>query len=331
MNLSFIDLTTTDPAFNLAAEEYVFEHMPVDRAYFMLWQNDNAIIIGKHQNTLAEINQKFVSEHGIKVVRRLSGGGAVYHDLGNLNFTFIANAENLDQLNFKVFCQPVIDALSKIGVSAEVNGRNDMTINGKKFSGNSQYVKNNRVMHHGTILFQSNLDVINSALCPDTDKIQAKGIKSVRSRVTNVADHLNDSIGIQKFRQILAENIVNKVAQRQYTFTSDDLVCIKQIQAARYDTWEWNYGRSPACTIHKKARIDGCGTVEVYLTVNNGYITEAFFRGDFFNLQDPAILASFIIGHKPNPEDITNCLSTINAGDYIANLSTDSLITLLNS
>ena len=148
--LSYLNLYTTDPAWNLAAEQYVFDALPRDRTYFMLWQNDNAIIIGKHQNAAAEINQQFVRENGVRVVRRLSGGGAVCHDMGNLNFTFIADAGDMESINFKLFCQPVVAALAALGVTAEVNGRNDMTIDRQKFSGNSQYLKEGRVMHHGT-------------------------------------------------------------------------------------------------------------------------------------------------------------------------------------
>ena len=165
--LSYLNLYTTDPAWNLAAEQYVFDRLPRDRTYFMLWQNDNAIIIGKHQNTAAEINEQFVRENGVRVVRRLSGGGAVYHDMGNLNFTFIADAGDMESINFRLFCRPVVAALAKIGVTAEINGRNDMTIDGQKFSGNSQYLKEGRVMHHGTIMFDSNLDLV--AWCMTTE------------------------------------------------------------------------------------------------------------------------------------------------------------------
>jgi len=141
MRLDYLDLTCTDPSRNLAMEQHVFDALPRDRAYFMLWQNDNAIIIGKHQNTLAEINEPYVRAHGIRVVRRLSGGGAVYHDLGNLNFTFITDAGDTAKLDFRLFCLPIVRTLEGFGVHAEVNGRNDITIDGKKFSGNSQYLR----------------------------------------------------------------------------------------------------------------------------------------------------------------------------------------------
>ena len=175
--LSYLNLYTTDPAWNLAAEQYVFDALPRDRTYFMLWQNDNAIIIGKHQNAAAEIDQQFVRENGVRVVRRLSGGGAVYHDMGNLNFTFIADAGSMESINFKLFCQPVVAALAALGVQAEVNGRNDMTINGQKFSGNSQYLKEGRVMHHGTIMFRSGPGGAGPSCGPGKDLRQGRGLR----------------------------------------------------------------------------------------------------------------------------------------------------------
>ena len=210
MKLSYLDLMTTDPSYNLAMEQYVFDCLPRDRMYFMLWQNDNAIIVGKYQNTIAEINEEAVRERGIRVVRRLSGGGAVYHDMGNLNFTFITDVGESNALNLKLFCEPVVRTLATLGVKAEVNGRNDITIDGKKFSGNSQYIRQGRVMHHGTIMFDSDLSVVSEALRVDPTKIQTKGIRSVRSRVTNVAEHLPEKVTLPEFRRILLENIAGR-------------------------------------------------------------------------------------------------------------------------
>lgn len=210
MKLSYLDLMTTDPSYNLAMEQYVFDCLPRDRMYFMLWQNDNAIIVGKYQNTISEINEEAVRERGIRVVRRLSGGGAVYHDMGNLNFTFITDAGGSGTLDMKLFCEPVVRTLAALGVRAEVNGRNDITIDGKKFSGNSQYLRQGRVMHHGTIMFDSDLSVVGEALRVDPTKIQTKGIRSVRSRVTNVAEHLPERVTLPEFRRILLENILRE-------------------------------------------------------------------------------------------------------------------------
>lgn len=197
--MMYIRSSSTDPYFNLALEQYVFDFLPKTKAYFMLWQNDNTIVVGKHQNTVGEINVSFVKEHGIHVVRRLSGGGAVYHDLGNVNYTFIMDAGKSNELDISAFCKPVVDALRSLGITAEISGRNDITIDGKKFSGNSQYLKDGRMMHHGTIMYNSDLDTVEKALCVSKDKIISKGINSVRSRVTNIAEHMEKIISTEEF------------------------------------------------------------------------------------------------------------------------------------
>ena len=254
MKLSYLDLMTTDPSYNLAMEQYVFDCLPRDRMYFMLWQNDNAIIVGKYQNTIAEINEETVRERGIRVVRRLSGGGAVYHDMGNLNFTFITDVGESNALDLKLFCEPVVRTLATLGVKAEVNGRNDITIDGKKFSGNSQYIRQGRVMHHGTIMFDSDLSVVSEALRVDPTKIQTKGIRSVRSRVTNVAEHLPEKVTLPEFRRILLENILKENPGEAYPLTQDDLAAVEKLRAERYATWDWNYGFSPVCTMRTSWR-----------------------------------------------------------------------------
>jgi lipoate-protein ligase A len=232
MKLSYLDLMTSDPSYNLAMEQYVFDCLPRDRMYFMLWQNDNAIIVGKYQNTIAEINEEAVRERGIRVVRRLSGGGAVYHDMGNLNFTFITDVGESNALDLKLFCEPVVRTLATLGVKAEVNGRNDITIDGKKFSGNSQYIRQGRVMHHGTIMFDSDLSVVSEALRVDPTKIQTKGIRSVRSRVTNVAEHLPEKVTLPEFRRILLENILKENPGEAYPLTQDDLAAVEAARGA---------------------------------------------------------------------------------------------------
>lgn len=328
MKLSYLDLTTTDPAFNLAVEEFVFEHLPKDRMYLMLWQNDNAIIIGKHQNTLAQINEVFVREHGIKVVRRLSGGGAVYHDMGNLNFTIITDAEDTESLNFRLLCQPVIQALARVGIKAEINGRNDMTIDGKKFSGNAQYVRHGRVMHHGTILFDSNGAVLAQALQVDEEKIRAKGVRSVRSRVTNVRPYLPVDMPLSEFRQILLESILEENPGEAYILTDADLAVIERLKQ-RYDSWEWNYGRSPECTLLKKQRVEGCGTVEAYLTVSQGVIRSVQFRGDFFSAADPEDLAQLLTGCRHQRDAIRAVLGGTDIQKYLMGLEPETLIRIL--
>jgi len=329
MKLSYLDLTTTDPAWNLAVEQYVFDSLPRDRAYFMLWQNDNAIIIGKHQNTLAEINEAYVAAHGIRVVRRLSGGGAVYHDMGNLNFTFITDAADTEQLDFKLFCLPVVRTLERLGVSARVDGRNDITIGGRKFSGNAQYLRGGRVMHHGTIMFDSDLEVVGRALQVDPDKVHSKGVKSVRSRVTNVREHLPRDISLPEFRAILLQNILQETPGEPWVLTEADLAAVAALREQRYAAWEWNYGSSPVCTVVKRRRFDGCGLVEVYLTVERGLITGAAFRGDFFSAVEPEELAARLTGLRPEPAHYEAALRGVDVPRYFTGLTNGQLLSLL--
>ena len=326
--MNYLNLFTTDPAFNLAVEEYVFDYLPKDRMYVMLWQNDNAIIIGKNQNTLAEINEAYVKEQGIRVVRRLSGGGAVYHDMGNLNFTVIADAQG-ENLDFGRFCALVVKTLQRLGVKAEINGRNDMTIDGKKFSGNAQYLRQGRVMHHGTILFDSNASVLANALQVDEAKIQAKGVKSVRSRVTNVRPCLPVDMTLPQFRQVLLDTILEEEPGTEYTLTEKDLAIIEKLKKDRYDTWQWNYGHSPECTLHKKGRVEGCGTVEAFITLREGTISQIVFKGDFFGVSDPEQLASLLIGCRPDRDSLEERLSQTEVSRYFMGLTAPQLLDIL--
>ena len=326
MKLRFLDLTTTDPAFNLAAEEYVFEKLPRDAMYVMLWQNDNAIIVGKHQNTLAQINEAFVREKGIKVVRRLSGGGAVYHDMGNLNYTIIADGNG--ELNFGRFCGIVLDALARVGVKGELNGRNDMTIDGRKFSGNAQYAKQGRVMHHGTILFDSDSSVLAGALQVDEEKIKAKGVKSVRSRVTNVRPHLPKDMPLKQFKKVLLGSILTQFPGEEYIFTPADVAEIEKL-SLRYRDWEWNYGKSPACDLVRKKRVEGCGTVEAYLTLEQGRIRQLQFRGDFFSARDPEALAQRLAGLPLEREALEAALLSEDVGSFFMGLDAAALLEIL--
>ena len=328
--LTIINLTTTDPAFNLAAEQYVFENLPKVRNYFMLWQNDNAVIIGKYQNTLAEINQPYVEAHKIKVVRRLSGGGAVFHDLGNLNYTYITNAGELETLNMRVFCEPIVKALSEFGVTAEINGRNDMTIHGKKFSGNAQYIRHGRVMHHGTLLYNSDLSAVSKALQVDPEKIRAKGMESVRSRVTNIRRYLKEDVPLFAFREMLLAFIRRETESEEYAFSEKDIREIERIKQERYDTWEWNYGKSPECSILKSARVEGCGIIEVYLETDHSLITDVSFRGDFFSTRDPEELIPNFIGKKPDADGFSQALEGIDVEKYFTGLTKEQMLSLLS-
>ena len=329
MSMVYLESPSTDPAFNLALEQFVFDEMPRDQEYFMLWQNKNAIIVGKYQNTAAEINAAYVKEHDIQVIRRLSGGGAVYHDLGNINFTFITDAEHGETIDLAVFCQPVVKALAQLGVTAEITGRNDITIEGQKFSGNAQYVRQGRIMHHGTIMFDSNLSVVAQALNVPKDKIESKGIKSVRSRVTNVKPYVKGDIGIREFWDALKRYMVEERSLPQHTFTPAELARVEAIRAERYGTWEWNFGRSPRYSIQKERRVEGCGRIEVSYEVDKGVITAFAVYGDFFGNAEPEELIQRLIGRKPEEADLREALAGVPVDRYFKNLTLDELIAII--
>jgi len=324
----YIEAPTTDPDFNLALEEYVFNHMPRDKEYLLTWQNDNAIIIGRHQNTLSEIDESYVRDHGIRVVRRLSGGGAVYHDLGNLNFTFIVDADSA-LVDLERFCLRVANALGTLGVDARVDGRNDILVNGHKVSGNAQYRKEGRIMHHGTLLFDSNLTVLGAALKPYPEKIQAKGVQSVRSRVGNIRALLPNDMTLAQFRRHLADTLLSGIPHSRYTLTDSDLAAIETIRADRYGTWQWNYGVSPACTVLRKKRIEGCGNIQAHITLEHGCIAKLHFRGDYFSSGDPEILAELLEGIPLTAEACRKALAGVDTSRYISGLAPEALISLL--
>ena len=329
MRWRYIELETTDPAFNLAAEEYVFECLPKEYAYFMLWQNEPSVIIGRHQNTLAEINQAHIREKGIHVVRRLSGGGAAYHDLGNLNLTFVRDAES-KRLDLGFFCQPVAHALQELGVPAEVNGRNDITVEGKKFSGNAQYVREGRVMHHGTLLICADLQQAALALKPPVEKLQSKGVASVRSRITTLQEYLPQGVGLDEFKEHFLSHLFDREQMEHYVLTQEDRRQIQRIRDSRYALREWNYGQSPPCDLVLQGRIPDCGTLSFHFSVQKGMIAKAELHGDFFSLRDPEVLASCFVGVEPNGEGFASALKKVEPSEIIRALSREALLELLN-
>lgn len=314
----------TDPYFNLAVDEYIFKE--IDEDCFMLWRNDNAIIVGKHQNTLSEINVDYVQEKGIKVVRRMSGGGAVYHDLGNLNFTFTKNSEQGGQVDFHLYTQPIIDVLKDLGVNAEFQGRNDLVIDGKKFSGNAEYIFKNKVLHHGTILFSSHMPDISGALKVNPLKFKDKAVKSIPKRVTNVMDHLAEPISLQDFTDRVMNHIIKTHDNcRRYTLSETDIKAIEKIRDEKYSQWDWNYGHSPDYNFQQGVRCKG-GTLEMHLDVHKGVIKKCRIFGDFFTTGDISEIEQALIGLRHDKALIREYLSGIDIERYFHHMSQDDLI-----
>ncbi len=323
-----ISLDSTNAHFNLAAEEYLLKEKEED--IFMLWRNDNAIIVGKNQNSLGEINREKAEEKNVAVVRRLTGGGAVYHDLGNLNYTFIMKNDGSDFLNFRKFSEPVIKALNEMGVKASLSGRNDLLIEDKKFSGNAQCVHKNRMLHHGTLMFKTNINLLSEVLNVDRSKIESKGIVSVKSRVTNISEHLPDkSITVTDFRDKLLQSVGADLSGAvMYSLTDEDVSAINKLKNEKYDTWEWNFGFSPRYTFNKNMRFTG-GSVEAYLYIKNGVIESAKIRGDFFAKNDISEFEMLLLGTKHECSEILRKFDKIDIKKYFGNISKDEIMRVL--
>lgn len=316
----------TDPYFNLALEEYVLDYLDVAKEYLLLWRNRPTVVVGKYQNTLEEINKEYIKEKKINVVRRNSGGGAVYHDLGNLNYTFIIKDKQVEKLDFSKYIAPIIKALQDWGIAAEFTSRNDITVAGKKISGNSQYIKENKVLHHGTLLFATNLGELELALKISPDKIISKGIKSIRSRVANIKEYLPEDVNIQDFRDMLlsylfkgAENI------SQYKLSPQDLETINRLREEKYLCWQWNYGESPKFNI-KKAHKYRHGKLETRIYVEDGVIKQCKFWGDFFGTGDLAEVESRLINRRYTEVEIKQALAPLNINKYFVNFTLDELL-----
>jgi lipoate-protein ligase A len=313
-----------DPYFNLATEEYLLKEFTDD--LFTLWRNEPSIIVGKHQNALAEINIDFVQQNHIKVVRRLSGGGTVFHDLGNLNFTFIMNGISNQLVDFHKYTLPIIEVLRKLGIDARFEGRNDLTIEGKKFSGNAEHVFKSRILHHGTLLFSSVMTDLSAALNVDPLKFKDKAVKSVQSRVTNISDHLKDPIDILTFKNLIMEHIMEMYPDAvSYELTPDDLAKITTLKETKYSTWDWNFGYSPKYNLQRFVKTAG-GKIEFDLDVENGIIQNIKFFGDFFNTKDTEDIEVLLTGCKHEVQAIKERLSNVSIGDYFTRVGLDEFI-----
>ena len=318
----------TDAYFNLAAEEYILRNFKEN--CFMLWRNKPSIIVGKHQNALAEINTEYVKEHNINVVRRLSGGGTVFHDLGNLNFTFIQNIQGKqDLVDFKRYTKPIVEVLNRLGVRAKFEGRNDIMIDGKKISGNAEHVFKNRVLHHGTLLFSSNITDLSKALKVNPLRYQDRGVKSVRSRVTNICEYLSKKISITEFQDTILSYIMNTDnSSTIYEFTENDKQQIDKLVKEKYSTWNWNFGYSPKYNFEKSVKTNN-GNLEIQMFVEKGFITKMDIVADSVDNKSISQLTQLFIGVEHDENSVRETLSKISSNQYFQHVTADELMSAM--
>lgn len=320
----------TDPYFNLAAEEYLLNNAKED--VFMLWRNEGAVIIGKNQNAYAELDLDYVEKNQIKVVRRLTGGGAVFHDLGNVNFTFITSGESA-VLNFEKFTLPIVDAIKSLGGrNVVLSGRNDIMMDDLKISGNAQTSQNGKTLHHGTLLYSADLSSLVKALRVDEEKIKSKGIKSVRNRVGNIKELLNSDMDVYTFMDYLEDYVSKQYNVTPNTFDENQIKAIQRLADEKYSAWEWNFGRSKEFVADKKKRYP-FGSVGISITSENGLIKDVKLTGDFFGVKDIGDVERVLIGTRLDKKEISLSLAGLpfGMGEYISGMSENDFAELLLS
>jgi len=324
-----------DPRVNLAIENYLLDNMVTDEPILLFYINEPSIIIGRNQNTIEEINQQYVDEHGIHVVRRLSGGGAVYHDLGNLNYSFITPDDGNSFRNFAKFTEPVVKALHDLGVTgAQLKGRNDLVINDMMFSGNAMYATNGRMYAHGTLMLDSDTNEVVNALKVRKDKIASKGIKSIRSRVTNIRPFLpveHQNMTTEEFREAILLRIfgVDNIAEvNTYELTDQDRKKIQTYTDNYYGNWDWNYGRSPEFDLERHHRFP-IGAIDIRMNVKEGQISAIRIYGDFFGLGDITDVETALLGTKYERKALEEVVNTIDVKKYFGDIEKRELLYLI--
>ena len=325
--MRYLKNPSTNPYYNMAFDEYCLESLPIDEPVFFLWKNRPAVIVGFNQEVNTEVNLDYLKENVIDLVRRVTGGGAVYHDLENLNYTIVGRSEDLER-DYPEYASLLAKALQTLGVPATLSGRNDILVEGRKVSGFAKRVCKNRLMVHGTLMYNVDVDVLTHVLNPSTTKLQSKGIASVRSRVANLCDYLPEIPDIQSFSQRLEEILSNNYTDTEYQLTETDLANIQRLTDKKFATWEWNYGRSPKATLVHSARL-ACGTVEIHLTLAENRIASCRFGGDFLGNLPASDVEKALTGIPYEINEIRKCLSKIEINRYFDRVLVDDLLEMM--
>lgn len=314
----------TNPYFNLASEEYLLKNFHED--LFLLYRNTPSIVVGKHQNTLAEINLPFIQEQEILVARRISGGGTVFHDLGNLNFAFFTSGKEGELVDYKRATLPILEALKEMGLEARLGKRNELLLKGLKISGTASHVFKQRVLHHGTLLFSSEMGKLSAALKSDKERFTDRAVKSVRSSVTNISDHLTEGMDVEMFQDKILNHMLRTYKDaRPYQFSQTDIAEIKVLRNSKFSTWEWNFGYSPKYQFCRSISFK-TGSLELHMNVEKGVIKDLKIVGDFTSQKDIVLLETMLVGSIHDPETLRNKLSDIDVSNYIRGLQNEELL-----
>lgn len=328
--MQFINYLGTDAYTNIAMDSWLLDNLKPKRPVFSLWQNRRAVIVGRNQNTFVEINQDFINKNDIQVVRRVSGGGAVYHDLGNVCFTFFIPVESSASVNFHQFVEPMYEALHDLGINAQITGRNDLEISGKKISGNAQRYAKGYLMHHGTLLWNSDVESLVRSLNVSDEKFISKAAKSVRSRVGNIKDFASSELTLETFVEALKYYLTNRGKDGEIILSDEQLGSIKKLRDEQFATWDWNYGETPKFEYNAHAKFAG-GSIDVQINVEHAKITDINFVGDFLGVRDWRDIKDQFINVPFDSTTILGILEENKEGQYFGTIDNGTLAQLFNN
>ena len=323
--MKYIETGSCSPAINLAYEDYFLKGKDLEEDLLMLWRNEPAIVVGRFQNTLEEINSSFAEAHQIQVIRRISGGGAVYHDWGNLCFSFILQNIRPEIIDKSKYVRPLIDALNQLGIQAEMTRRNDLVIAGKKFSGNAMALRKNRLLFHGTLLFDTDLEILDQVLRGPAVEIESKGVKSVRSRVTNLKEYFPAEMDILQFKQSMKGLLLADSPAATYTPSLEDLDAIQELVKTKYETWQWNYGKNPNSRIERSCQFPD-GSLQIHLEVEKGYIKTCRITSDSKIPVSPGEIEKRLENVRYLSTDLQDALSGLDLEKKLGFISNDAFV-----